>query len=389
MTTTFLHTADWQLGKPFASVADAAKRHRLRDERIESVRRLGPLVQQNGAEFILVAGDLFDSCHASKSTVSAACGAIGSLDVPVYVIPGNHDHAGPGSIWNQEFFQRERADLAPNLHVLLAAEPVVLPSAVIFPAPLMRRHQSSDPTDWIRAAAENSAVPPDLPRIVLAHGTCQGFGSAPDDDEDAPGIVNHVDLLKLPGTAIDYVALGDWHGTRQVGRKAWYSGTPEPDRFPKGNAHEQGNILKVSVSRGGAPEVEKIRSGRMAWIEKEAHLADGQDLERLVLELEETIGHRGSEHLLRLTLEGALGIADSVRLEQILESWEARLLRLALDHRLTTAPSEVELSGLTGRSSDPLISTVAGHLVAELGGSGEDAAIARLALRELHAATAS
>jgi hypothetical protein len=29
MSLVFLHTADWQLGKPFASVRDDAKRHRL------------------------------------------------------------------------------------------------------------------------------------------------------------------------------------------------------------------------------------------------------------------------------------------------------------------------------------------------------------------------
>ncbi len=32
---TFLHTADWQLGKPYARVADVTKRGRLQNERFE------------------------------------------------------------------------------------------------------------------------------------------------------------------------------------------------------------------------------------------------------------------------------------------------------------------------------------------------------------------
>ena len=45
-TVTFIHTADWQLGKPFASIADSAKRARVQQERFESIRRLGNVVRE-------------------------------------------------------------------------------------------------------------------------------------------------------------------------------------------------------------------------------------------------------------------------------------------------------------------------------------------------------
>src|SRR6476660_7981605 len=149
MSCTFLHTADWQLGKPFASIGDEPKRHRIQQVRLHAVQRLKDEVEESNASFVLVAGDVFDSSHATKATVSAACAAIGSLKVPVLVIPGNHDHAGPGSIWEQEFFKREQGQLAPNLQVLLTAGPVILENAIIFPAPLLRRHEAGDPTIWI------------------------------------------------------------------------------------------------------------------------------------------------------------------------------------------------------------------------------------------------
>ncbi len=386
MKVTFLHTADWQLGKPFASIRDEAKRNRVQQERLHAVQRLAVLVKESDASFIVVAGDLFDSSQATKATVSAACSAIGALGVPVLVIPGNHDHAGAGSIWDQEFFKREQQQLAPNLRVLLTPEPVILENAVIFPAPLLRRHEAGDPTAWIRAAMENSALPPELLRIVLAHGTIQGFGSSQDDDDGGSNVVNWIDLSRLPMTQIDYIALGDWHGTKQVGPAAWYSGTPEIDRFPKGDGNDPGNLLKVTVSRGLPPLVEKISSSRFLWKEMAFRFSDDASLDLFVSQMDESIGPRGDEHLLLLSLDGSLGIEASGQLEKILESWESRLLRLKLDHRVTIAPTEEEIVALTQRADDPLIATVARQLVSQIGTDDEDAAIARLALRELHSA---
>lgn len=386
MSVVFLHTADWQLGKPFASVRDDAKRHRLQQERLHAIQRLAKLATSSDAAFILIAGDMFDSAHATKATVSATCAAIGAMKIPVLVIPGNHDHAGPGSIWGQEFFRREQQQLAPNLRVLLTPEPVVLETAVIFPAPLLRRFEPGDPTAWIRSAVADPGLPPELPRIVLAHGTIQGFGSAQEDEEGASTVVNWIDLASLPAEAIDYIALGDWHGTKQVGPTAWYSGTPEIDRFPKGEGNDPGNVLKVVLSRGTAPVVEKIPSSRLVWKELAFRFSDDASLELFSTRLDATIGQRGDEHLLLLSLEGSLGIEASGRLEKILESWDSRLVRLKLDHQVTIAPSHEEIAALTQRSEDPLIASVASQLVSQIDGAPEDAAISRLALRELHAA---
>ncbi|MES2475283.1 MAG: DNA repair exonuclease [Verrucomicrobiota bacterium] len=381
MAVTFLHTADWQLGKPFASVRDEAKRHRIRQQRLDSVRALADLVRRTDAAFVLVAGDLFDSSQTDRATVSAACAAIGSLGVPVLVIPGNHDHCGPGTIWEQEFFQREQQQLAPNLRVILSPKPVVLENAVILPAPLLRRHEPGDPTAWIRELSHE--IPADLPRIVLAHGTIQGFGST--QDEDGASISNWLDLSRLPIGEIDYLALGDWHGTHEVSAKAWYSGTHEIDRFPKGESNDPGHVLAITVARGAAPVVEKHRSSRLRWQQLEFRFSDDADLESLVKLLDERIP-QADESLLLLSLGGSLGIAASARLDQILESWDARLLRLKLANRVTIAPTVEEIAALTLRAEDPLIATVARNLVAAMDGDSEDAAIARLALRELHAA---
>lgn len=384
MTTRFLHSADWQLGKPFATVGDEVKRHRLQVERVQVIRRMAAVVAERALDFVVVAGDLFDSPHVTKATVSAACEAMGLMRVPVLVIPGNHDHGGPGSIWEQAFFLREREQLAPNLRVLLRGEPVVLEKAVVFPAPLLRRHEAGNPVAWVREAVDDAAVPGDLPRIVVAHGTVQGFGGMEDDEEGGAGVANWIDLASLPEGAVDYVALGDWHGTKQVGPVAWYSGTPEIDRFPKGESNDPGNVLVVEAGRGRVPVVEKVATGRFVWKREAFRFSDDASVELFGARLDEWIGERRDEHLLRLVLEGSLGIDAAGRLGRMLESWEARLARLKLEDRVMIAPSAEEIAQLTQRVEDPLIAAVAAALVGRCGGESEDAAVARLALRELY-----
>jgi len=386
MKVNFIHTADWQLGKPFAGVGDPNKRAALQNERLAVIKRLGNITKEHRAEFVLIAGDLFDSPQATKSTVAAACSAIGAIGVPVFAIPGNHDHAGAGSLWEQEFFQRERDQLAPNLNILLKPEPVELEKAVLFPCPLLRRQEVSDPTDWLRSSQDFDARFGSKPRIVLAHGTVLDFGSLSDDEESGSGTANLIDLQRLSESAFDYVALGDWHGTKQVAGKAWYSGTPELDRFVKGEDHNPGNILVVEASRAQPPQVQCVRTHGIGWQEIDFDFVDDTGLLRLKELVDDRIGGRANEDLLRLRLSGSLGIEAATRLDQMIEAWNARLIRVKLENQTAIVPSSVELEGLTHRANDPLISRVAAKLVELAPGADDEAAVARVALRELYAA---
>jgi DNA repair exonuclease SbcCD nuclease subunit len=384
MKTTFLHTADWQLGKPFAGVSDEHNRSLLRQERIAVLRRLRDLAAERKAEFVVVAGDLFDSPSVTQATVSAACAAIGAMGVPVFAIPGNHDHGGPGGLWEKPFFRREREQLAPNLRLLLTPEPVELDAAVIFPCPLVRRHEAADTTAWLRELDFGRFG--DKARVVLAHGSTQAF-AAQDDDDPAEGAgVNRIDLSRLPISDIDYIALGDWHGLKQVGPKAWYAGTPETDRFPRGPDNQPGHALIVTAGRGAEPRVDPVRTAQFGWHELAFGFTDDAALARLKTEIDTRIGNRTQRDLLRLELNGQLGIEATGELERMIEAWRARLLRLKLDNRTAIAPSPEEIDALTQGNDDPLISRVAKHLVAKAAGEGAEAVLARIALRELHAA---
>ena len=373
----FFHTADWQIGKPFQSIEDTTKRETLRQQRLVTIRKLQDLIQSENVDFVVVCGDLFDSATPDQPTVSALCSAVGSLEVPVYAIPGNHDFGGPGCIWKQEFFLREQEQLAPNFHILLESTPVILDEAVLLPCPLLRRHESNDPTAWLRAEPDD--LPADLPRIILAHGSTQGFSSSGESDQDSA--INRINLDQLPASTFDYIALGDWHGMKEIMPNAWFSGTPEQDRFAKGDNNLPGRVVLVETEGHDKPiKVTPHIVGQIGWHELDPfNLTGDADLETLESQIEDCVGKRTGKDLLKLDLSGSLSFGGAERLDQLIESLQSRLIRLRLNQEVQIEPTPEELDALT-QSNDPLIAQVAASLQAD----ADNDPLARDALRELH-----
>ncbi len=381
----FIHTADWHIGMPYARIEDQEKRVLVRAARLETVSRIGKAVREKSASFVLVAGDLFDSNTPSNSTVSRLCHEIGKLSVPVVVIPGNHDSAGPGTIWQQPFFQKEARDLAPNLIVALDAQPVFLDEAVILPCPCSQLGPMADPLEWLLAKDVFENLPNDLPRIVLAHGSVQEFVSL--DASGTPGnaSLDTISLDFIPEGQVDYVALGDWHATKKIDDRTWYCGTHEPDRFPKGEGYESGNILLVNVSRGQKPVVEKRHVASLRWHKLEETLSSVSDVRHLSQRINELTKGQVGRDLLRLELSGFLGIGATKELESLMEGWRAKFLWLDVKKSIELVPEDEEIATLTTRP-DPLISGVASEILSKMQNPVDEREkmVAQQALRELY-----
>lgn len=384
----FMHTADWHIGKPFSGVEDSEKRTRLQQERLAAVRRLGEVARRERAEFVLVAGDIFDTATVSKSTVAEALAAIGSIVIPVYAIPGNHDHGGAGSVWEQAFFREEHDRLARNLNLIQESGCVEVPGkAILLACPMARRQQLEDATAWLRTPEVYAPLPAGLPRVVLAHGSVQDFSSAV-DPEDIAVTPNRLDLSRLPVGELDYIALGDWHGTREQPPKAWYAGTPELDRFPKGEVHDPGNVLLVEIAgRGAVAGVTRHRVGHLCWHELAFSFGTDASLDQFRHDCDDLLGGRAGEDLLGLRLNGTLSFVQSAAYEAFLESLGARLLRLRIEGEVSFVPSEDELARLEGDPDNPLVASVARRLAEEARAGDEGSRrVAVLALRQLYVA---
>lgn len=252
----FLHTADLQIGKPFNWAGERAQRS-LREAREEVVGRIGGAAEEHDASFVLVAGDLFDDNTVADDVVTRTCQRLSGVEVPVYVLPGNHDFAGgPASVYRRDLFLDRKPD---HVIVLDEPEPYLVGTegenppdeeVLLLPAPVQRRTERGDPTAHLDSAFGAEAAS-DALRIGVAHGGVEDFGAG-----DA---ASRIDPDRAETANLDYLALGDWHGCKKVGSRTWYSGTPEPDSFTQ---NDPGNVLVVEVDEKGEPAVERVQTGR-------------------------------------------------------------------------------------------------------------------------------
>jgi hypothetical protein len=345
-----LHTADWQIGRTFAGIGgDQAAL--LRHQRLETVRRLAELAAQHAVDVVLVAGDCFDLPEPDPDLTARFCHALAPYPGPWVLLPGNHDAAG-SPVWEG---LRAHQALPVHCHLATAATPISLAGGrlLILPAPLWGRATASDPTAWF----DNAPSPPGCLRVGLAHGAVAGH---------LPGVASvAIAAGRATSARLDYLALGDWHGTLEISPRTWYAGTPEPDRF---KANDAGNCLLVTLSRpGAAPQVERLAVGHYRWREVALCLDEREPAPALDDALGGTLAALGpwdtapvtahalvhapvadpGRYLIRLTLSGTVDLAGQAQLDERLRHWRARLHHLEVrDDALRALPTQAERAAL-------------------------------------------
>ncbi len=287
----FIHTADWQIGMPAAQFGTEAER--VREARFASLDRLVSLAREREAEFIIVAGDVFDDLAVPEALVQRVARTLAVFERPVFFLPGNHDPAYAASLWRREHLWSD----APNIVRMLAPEPITAADGVtLFPCPVSSKHGTQDATQWIGQHLDTQGF-----RIGVAHGGLRGAGVG-DDELNFPIAHDAAERMRL-----DYLALGDWHGYLEFPDAAGairtvYSGTHERTAFDDKNP---GNIVLVEIDTpGAAPRVTPIPVGELKWQLRTQTDLSTDGLTLLCDELR-ALDPRG-RHIVRLILNGTL-----------------------------------------------------------------------------------
>lgn len=347
----FIHTADWQLGmtRRFLDANDALPR--FQQARIDAIRAIGDAARDHRAAFVVVAGDVFETNQPDPRTVQRACEAMASIDVPVFLLPGNHDPLDGATVFRSRAFTQAAP---PNVVVLDDAEPRAVDgvAAEIVGAPW----RGKAPTRDLAADAVETLLPVggDRVRVLVAHGAVDA-GVAPDRESRA---TVHAAPLQtaIDDGRIDYVALGDRHSTWQVPGhdRLWYAGAPEPTRFDEVDA---GNVLLVEVEPGGAPQVTPVSVGTWHFLELDRELRDVASVERLDETL--TAIPDRSRTIVRCKLSGVVSLAARARLDDVVTRHRHALACLELPDQhtdLLTEPDDADLEALdlSGYARDAL-----------------------------------
>lgn len=330
MGVRFLHTADWQIGMRAARTAAAAAQ--VREARFETARRLAEIAAAERCDFALLAGDTFENSAVSLADIERVARILSSFPCPVFVLPGNHDPAGPGSVWERPAWHE-----AGNVTILDRRLPLEAGEAVLFPCPLASRWSGDDPTAWIPAGTHTDRI-----RIGVAHGTLDGVPAA---DRAHP----------IPADAawqrrLDYLALGDWHSQRiygdpERGHRMAYSGTPEPTAFGE-DASGRALIVEIDAPRA-LPRLRPVETATLLWRQLEREILQPGDLAQVRRDME-ALG--GPNVLLRLKLHGTLPADDAPLLDGIREL-ARQFLYFELDDGGLVPVLDLELD----RLSDPIL----------------------------------
>ncbi|MBI2910522.1 MAG: DNA repair exonuclease [Chloroflexi bacterium] len=190
-------------------------------------------------DILLVVGDLFDHARAKAEEIEHALRELGRAELPVVILPGNHDALHDESIYFRIGVKR----LPPNVRLLtdVAGESVHMPRLGL----TLWGRPTVDHTPWFHPLAD---VPPRANgdwNVGLAHGLVLPHRAM--SDPSSP-----ITRAEVAASGLDYLALGHVHVHRdesEGGVPAFYSGSPV--RFGPWNTRSGGvNLVEFAPDAG-------------------------------------------------------------------------------------------------------------------------------------------
>ena len=363
----FLHSSDWQLGMT-RHYFDEGAQERFTQARFDAITRLAAEAKQHGCGFVVVAGDVFETNQVDRRTVLRSMDALKAFEVPVYLLPGNHDCYDPGSIYRSQVFLENRP---AHVEVLTDSEPRIPADGVeVVGATWTSKRPLTD------LAVEAAAGPPaaDRQRVVVAHGAVdEVIGEVSPD----PSLIRIADVESaIADGHLHYLALGDRHSCTNVGSsgRVWYSGAPEPTSYRE---TDPGVALVVDLGPESV-EVERIEVGTWSFHTIEEEVSGDEDIAHLA-QLLDSIEDR-ARAVVKVKVTGSLTLKQAAALEDLLD--ERGDVFGALEHPerhkdLAVVPedgdfSDLELHGYAAVARD--------RLQGRANAGGDDAGVATEAL---------
>lgn len=207
-----LHAADLHLDAPFAALTAEQARQRRAEQRL-LLDALADAATERGADLVVLAGDLLDSAQTYRETAQALATALGRIDAPVAIAPGNHDFYGPGSLYTAPIWPKNVLIFRES-----AVQSVDLPNMTLYGCAFTGQFRDASPLAGFHAPDRGK------PSVMVCHGDVEGtgrYGSIPRSHIAASGLT--------------YLALGHIHacsGLQREGGTYWaYPGCTEGRGF--------------------------------------------------------------------------------------------------------------------------------------------------------------
>jgi len=227
-----LHFADLHLDAPFAWARPEVARRR-RANRRQTLTRIIELAEEEHADLLLCAGDLFEHERFTPDTVAFLRESFARTDLPIYLAPGNHD-------WYSARSPYALTEWSPNVHVF--SEPRLTPIELADGLTLWgaaHRAPANTGDFFTGFRADRGGV-----HLAVAHASER---SALPFQESGKEPHAPFDAGELEEAGIAHAFLGHYHVARDRERYT-YPGNPDPLEF--GESEGRGAVL-ASVAADG------------------------------------------------------------------------------------------------------------------------------------------
>ena len=225
-----LHAADLHLDSPFAGLSPEQAALRRQEQRA-LLDRLADLANDEGADLVLLSGDLLDGARVYRETVDALAQTLGRIRAKVFIAPGNHDPYTAASPYTLPIWP-------DNVHIFTSPQPAKVPlpelGCTVYGAAFTSPQRSDPPLSGFTACDPGF-------KVMVLHGNTQGKDYGP----ISPGDIS--------ASGLDYLALGHIHqgsGLQKTADTFWaYPGCPEGRGFDESG--DKG-VLIVELEQGRA-----------------------------------------------------------------------------------------------------------------------------------------
>lgn len=328
MPIRIVHTADCHIGLTYKAFEGApALRAKFIEERFAALGRLVDEANAEGADFFVVAGDLFDTTRVPKDDITKTVGILkGFAGLAAIVVPGNHDYfSGPDTeVWKR--FRDAVASVGAS-QIDLLSSPVVKTyhvgdeSVCFFPCPCPSK-TGRDPTiGWVADAARDY---PNALRIGIAHGNVTGLGL------DAEGQYFTMTPEDLQAAGVATWLLGHIHvpfppeesGTQSP---SFMAGTHTPDSV---RCRHAGSAWLIECDGGEVTRYQRLSPGQIRFVRLERELASADDIASLLAECQRLAA---SSTVLDLQLSGRLSATERTLLDEKLREIEREFLHMSVE----------------------------------------------------------
>ncbi len=348
MAVKILHTADLHIGSGRTGVKNG------KAEIENTFFRIIDLCKSENIDFLLIAGDLFNSPFIPHETAEKVIFSFSKIpDTVVAISPGNHDFVCPGSVYSKYKFP----------------ENVIIFSSFLeyrdFPEKNVRLWGAgfTDRFESLPLLQVNEDENNDFLNLCVLHGEVVA--------DNSPSTYNPIYPAAIVKSGFDYLALGHIHkfsDIEKIGKTHFaYSGSPDGMGFDETGSH---GVYIGSVSKGSC-ELGRIELSSRQYIETSFDITTFENLFDIADSILESIKQNHPEcytkNLYRINLTGEVSASffvDSSHLGKLLSE---KLFYVEIEDKTTTdvsdlltLASETSLRGVFVKKSLEKISAASG-----------------------------